>query len=164
MDNNFILNKKDLKIFKFKGIDYNKKYTFEELKNELLKDKFVSMKNKQIINKYSLEELKDFIYTGIIEEKPFEGIAPIFTAVCKKDFPMLASNIIKGNLNPMNILRLMFFCLENSFLYEDNKLGYYINIFKIKYENKFRRSLFILGELNFIDKLDLLNFLKELMY
>ncbi len=156
---------KNLNIFKFKipGEDFKKIKSLDELKFYLLDHKIIHNKYKNKIKDMEFNDLKNFLFTGYYESQEFEGIAPLLTAINHKDITKIFKIIKDTNLYPMSFLRLIIFAVQNYDLYRDNKLGFYIKNFKLKFELKFKRLLIDMGKKSNIDKLDLLIFFNKLL-
>jgi hypothetical protein len=158
--------KREYKIFRWKinKEDLNKIKDLNSLKKYLIDNKIVHSKYKYKIQDMTLEDLKNFVYTGYYENFDFEGVAPVLTAITHKDVAGVFTIIKKSRLNPMSFIRLIIFALQHYDLYEDNKLGYYIKFFKLKYETKFKKLLIdYIGKKRYITKLDLLIFFNKLL-
>ena len=158
--------KPEYKIFRWKinSDDLNKIKDLNQLKKYLIDNKIIHSKYKYKIQEMTLNDLKNFIYTGYYENIEFQGVAPILTAITHKDITKVFEIIKDGSLNPMSFIRLIIFALQHYDLYEDNKLGYYIKFFKLKYETKFKKLLIdYIGKKRYISKLDLLIFFNKLL-
>jgi hypothetical protein len=158
--------KREYKIFRWKinKEDLNKIKDLNQLKKYLIDNKIIHSKYKYKIQEMSLNDLKNFTYTGYYENIEFQGVAPILTAITHKDISKVFEIIKDATLNPMSFIRLIIFALQNYNLYEDNKLGYYIKFFKLKYEAKFKKLLIdYIGKKRYISKLDLLIFFNKLL-
>ena len=153
---------KEFDMFSYR-IDITDIKTLDILKNRLLDGKAIHSKFRYVIKPMTLEELKNFMYTGYHETMDFEGVAPIVTSICEKDFYKLTMLIKNSTLKSISILRLLLFALNNENLYEDGTLGYYIKIFKSRYIKKFNNNLLELSSESYIDDLDILNLFYELI-
>jgi hypothetical protein len=157
------LNKNQKSIFKFKVKDIDKINSLEMLKDYLIENKIVHSKYKNKITGMSISELKNFIYTGYYEEVEFEGVAPLLTAICNNQIKDALNIINNSKLSHLSFLRLLIYSLQKEDNYSENKFGYYLKNFKLRYEVKFKKLLFELGQKFFIDKLDIINFFIKLM-
>ena len=148
------------KIYKYR-MNIDKVKDFGTLKDELLKQKVIHHKYRYIIEEMSEQQLKNFVYTGKYDENKFEGVGIIFMYIKNNDLKEIIKFIIKTNLNPLSILRLIIFTLNNSNRYQ-GKFLLYLKEFKNIYESKFKKLLFNLGQKQ-IDRLDLINLFIQLL-
>lgn len=93
-------------------------------------------------------------------DKDFEGVATIISSMNQKDFRKLVKYVLNISMDSPNILRVLFYTLENVDNYK-GKFKSEILRFKASYEKQFKKECIKLGRLNYIDKLDLLNALKN---
>lgn len=149
--------------WKISELDLKAIKDLDELKKFLLENKIVHSKYKYKIKDMDFQDLKNFVYTGYYENAEFEGIAPLLTAISHKDIKEVFTIIRDTSLEPMSLIRLIIFSLQHYDLYEDNKLGYYIKFFKLKFEVKFKKLLLDIGKRRKISKLDMLIFFNKLL-
>lgn len=154
--------KNEYLIFKLR-ININKINNDVDLRNELLKQKVIHHKYRYKIQNMECRELKNFLYTNKYKNVRFEGVGLIFIYIKNKNLKDLIKYIIELNMSGINILRLMIYTLNNIELY-DGKFLLYLMEFKNNYEKKFKGLLFELGQKYNIDKLDLINLFKKLIF
>jgi hypothetical protein len=148
-------------IFKNK-IDIKNINNIQQLKNKLLEEKKIHNKYRYKIQNMNERELKNFVYTGEYEDKTFEGIGFIFICIKDNNFRDLVKYILNLKLNAINILRLFIYCINNIENY-DGKFRLYLMDFKNRHLKKFNGLLFELGQLNYIDKLDIINLFRKII-
>lgn len=153
MNQNFAIYKYRMNIDKVKD--------FGTLKDELLKQKVIHHKYRYIIEEMSEQQLKNFVYTGEYVKDRFEGVGIIFMYIKNNDLKKIINFITKTSLNPLSILRLIIFTLNNSNRYQ-GKFLLYLKEFKNVYQGKFKKLLFNLGQKQ-IDRLDLINLFIQLL-
>ncbi|MGA2435038.1 MAG: hypothetical protein ABSG25_07100 [Bryobacteraceae bacterium] len=148
-------------IFKPK-IDTKDIYTLQQLKNKLLSEKKIHSKYRYKIINMDERELKNFVYTSEYTERNFEGVGFIFICIKDNNLKDLIKYILKLNLNAINILRLMVYCLNNIDSYE-GRFKIFLQDFKNKYDKKFNALLFEIGQKNYIDMIDLIGMFRKLI-
>ena len=149
-------------IFRYK-IDTSNINTLTQLKTELIQQRKIHIKYKNIIFDMNEKELKNFVFTGIYTEKKFEGIGILFIYCKNKDLKGIIKYIITlKKFEALNILRLFLYCLKNKDHYS-GKFLIYLKSFEAEYGRRFNALLFDLGQQYYIDKLDLIELFKNLL-
>mgnify|MGYP001171347645 CR=1 FL=1 len=122
-------------------------------------------KSEAIIKNMDKSQFLTYIYTGIYEEKEWEGVATIITACNQRDFRKLVKYIFSVSLESPSIIRVMIYTLSNIEKYRNGK-KFYLEVLKFKnaFEKKFKDLLFEIGQLTFIDKIDLINLFRRLIF
>ncbi len=138
--------------------------SIEELREKLVAEKRVHSKYKKKLAAMNEAEIKEFVFFHKLPENNFEGVATIFTAIAQKDLRKLAKYVLGISMGVPNILRIMIDTLGNIDYYKDSEMLHrHLFVFKVKYEERFKRLLLDFAMKTDMDKLDLLGVFKDLM-
>ena len=122
-------------------------------------------RSKEIIKNMGKSQLLTYIYTGLYDQQEWEGVATIITACNQRDFRKLVKYIYSIKLESPNIIRVMIYTLSNIEHYKKGR-KFYLEVLRFKntFEKRFKDLLFDIGQLNYIDKMDLCNLFRELIF
>ena len=122
-------------------------------------------RSRDIIKNMDKAQLLTYIYTGIYEHTEWEGVATIITACNQRDFHKLVKYIYSIKLESPNIIRVMIYTLSNIEHYKKGR-KFYLEVLRFKntFEQRFKDLLFDIGQLNYIDKMDLIFLFRELIF
>ena len=135
----------------------------DQAKIKLVQAGYVKRKDQGNLKALDKYETISYVFTGNFKQEEFEGIATILTACNQKDYKKLAEYILNLKMDCLSVLRILISTIDNTSPYNGLFLQQLL-MWKRDYENRFKTLLFDLGQLKYIDKLDLVHFFGRIIY